>query len=671
VAIDLGDGVLTFRGDAGPLNKAFNEIGHQANVVTQAIGKSFLVVGAVVAGVGIAMTTAFFNAAKTAADYESAFAGVRKTVDATEEEFAELSDEILNLSTVIPVSAIELAKIAEIGGQLGIAKENLIEFTRTIADLAVSSNIAGESGALMVAQFMNITGTPQEEVRNLASAIVDLGNNTATTENDILELATRIAAAGELAGMTEGDILGIAAALASVGVKAAMGGTAISQTIRAMNDDFLAGEQQMTDWADVAGMTAEEFHKMWSEKPAEALAAFVLGLKKMREEGKSVTTQVEELGLKGLRLADVMGRATLSADLFKDAIHRGNTAFVENSALTEESEKRYATFQSKVQMVKNSFELLKIEVGNELLPTLARLLDKTKEIILQTGVWIKENPELTKKLVLGAAAIGVMATAAGTLLVAIGGALMALPGLVTAIGGIISAGPIAATVFGAIAFAAAAIPPIVAAIVAKWQELRPTIEQFLVAVKQRWEELKPILIETAQLFWEIAKEIWRLFSNALSEGFPIYLKLIITFLDTMIIGLRLFNTTLEYSLITSQAIAKTFGYIAGLLDFIPSMGGVAAALLGGVPGLQTGGEIIKGGIVDVHKDERIILPTGAEVQRAPAGAAGAAGGGGITLYVNMDAVHVREEADIELVSESLYDKIIRELSGSGLQPDLA
>ena len=41
-------------------------------------------------------------AVKAAIDYESAFAGVRKTVDATEEEFQEFSDGIIAMSKELP-----------------------------------------------------------------------------------------------------------------------------------------------------------------------------------------------------------------------------------------------------------------------------------------------------------------------------------------------------------------------------------------------------------------------------------------------------------------------------------------------------------------------------------------------------------------------------------------
>jgi len=72
---------------------------------------------------------------KAAIDFESAFAGVKKTVEATEEEFAELEKGIRQMSTELPASATEIAGVAEAAGQLGIKTEDILEFTRVMIDL--------------------------------------------------------------------------------------------------------------------------------------------------------------------------------------------------------------------------------------------------------------------------------------------------------------------------------------------------------------------------------------------------------------------------------------------------------------------------------------------------------------------------------------------------------
>ena len=135
-------------------------------------------------------------AAKSALDCESAFAGVRKTVDATEEEFAALERGIRDMAKEIPAAATEIAGVAEAAGQLGIQNEHILSFTRTMIDLGESTNMSAEEAATALARLANITQMPQESFDRLGSTVVALGNSLATTEAEIVEMGLRLAGAG-------------------------------------------------------------------------------------------------------------------------------------------------------------------------------------------------------------------------------------------------------------------------------------------------------------------------------------------------------------------------------------------------------------------------------------------------------------------------------------------
>jgi TP901 family phage tail tape measure protein len=159
-------------------------------------------------------------ATKAAIDFESSFAGVRKTVNATETEFAALATGIREMAKTKPINVNELNKIGELGGQLGIAKEGMMGFISTVADLGVTTNLSTEQAAEGIARLSNIMQTPAEQFSNIGATIVDLGNKLAASESEILDFGMRIAGAGELAGLTEANVLSIGAAMASVGVEA-------------------------------------------------------------------------------------------------------------------------------------------------------------------------------------------------------------------------------------------------------------------------------------------------------------------------------------------------------------------------------------------------------------------------------------------------------------------
>src|SRR5690606_35648766 len=169
-----------------------------------------------------------FNAGR---DFESAFAGVRKTVDATEAEFARLREGIIQMAREIPAAREEIARVMEVAGQLGIATDHLLEFTRVAINMGVATTMSSDDAAMAMARLANIMQMPQSQFERLGSTIVHLGNNLAATETEIANMALRIAGAGHTIGLTEAQVLGLAAGLSAVGIRAEMGGSAISRTM--------------------------------------------------------------------------------------------------------------------------------------------------------------------------------------------------------------------------------------------------------------------------------------------------------------------------------------------------------------------------------------------------------------------------------------------------------
>ena len=170
----------------------------------------------------------------TATDYESAFAGVKKTVDATEEEYAQLYADLLGISETNPTGFVDAAGIMEMAGQLGVATDQLTKFTQTFIGLQESTNIQGEAGAADLARFLNVTQKTTANVDRVSGVIVGLGNNFATTEQEILSMATRMGATADIAGMHVAEILAFSAALSSVGINAEAGGSAAGKLMKKM-----------------------------------------------------------------------------------------------------------------------------------------------------------------------------------------------------------------------------------------------------------------------------------------------------------------------------------------------------------------------------------------------------------------------------------------------------
>jgi phage tail tape measure protein, TP901 family len=312
---------------------------------------------------------------KAASDYESAFAGVKKTVDETATvSYKNLSDGIRQMAKELPASAVEIANVAEVAGQLGIKAEDILTFSRTMIDMGESTNLSAEDAATAIAKIANILGLTSDEYKRFGSSVVDLGNNFATTERDIVEMTNRLAAGGKLAGLTAPDILGLATAMSSVGIEAEAGGTAMTQTLTAIgNAVSLTGKGAADDLnliAKTAGMTSEEFQQAWKEKPVVALQSFIKGLKDAQEKGVNMNAILAQLGMTGIRQSNMLKSLALASDKMGDAVDRSNKAWKENTALTNEANKRYETTESQLKMFKNQVTDLAIEFGGPLLKAL-------------------------------------------------------------------------------------------------------------------------------------------------------------------------------------------------------------------------------------------------------------------------------------------------------------
>ena len=373
-------------------------------------------------------------AIKASVDYEYAFANVRKTVDATEEEYDRLSDSVKQMSTEVAASAEDIAEVMSIAGQLGIENEHLADFTRTMIDLGNSTNMVAADAASEAARFANIMGMSQNEFQNLGSTLVDLGNNYATTESEIMSMSLRLAGAGRQVGLSEAQILGFAAALSSVGIESQMGGSAFSKALIKMEVAAATGGDALEDFARVSGMSASQFKDLWERDAASAFQAFIVGLSKMDEEGVSAIKTLDDIGIAEIRLRDTLLRATNASELFNKTQATANAAWAKNTALTTEANKRYATTKSRLTNLKNTALMFARQIGDDLNPTIQQIIDKAGELLQKFLSLDKTQRESIVKWAAFAAAVGPVVLVLGKVVGAVGTVTGALGKAFTAIG---------------------------------------------------------------------------------------------------------------------------------------------------------------------------------------------------------------------------------------------
>lgn len=392
---------------------------------------------------------------------EDAMAGVHKTTSMTDAELKKMEETFIDMSKSTPVAAKELANIGEIAGQLGIKKENIAQFAKTISDLTIATNLTKEQGSMDLARFMAITQMSQDEVGNLGSAIVDLGNKYATNEDEIVSMSLRLAAQGKIAGLTESDIMGIATALSAVGLKSEQGGSSFSRIMSKMNSAVLsteektqrlnqmlegtgyniedvsraveqggkAGKESLNTIGNAIGMTGDDlkdlatkaeasskkldvlgkvsglgadgFAKAWREEPMVAIEAFIKGIKGMIDRNEDLTDVFESLDMNGIRETDTLQRLAGGNDLLAKAVKTSNDAYKDNTALSKEVEIFNKTTSSQLKILKNDVIAVAKSLGNTLMPVFKNLVEKLKDFAERLQKVDPKHIELIVKALLG------------------------------------------------------------------------------------------------------------------------------------------------------------------------------------------------------------------------------------------------------------------------------
>lgn len=375
---------------------------------------------------------------QAANDIDSAWRDMRKTVNGSEEDFNHLKDAALEFSSTHVTSADTILEIEAMGGQLGIAVENLESFSEVVSNLDIATDIGAEDMAKYIGQLSNImddidtsnVGQYQKDITSFSDSLVRLGNNSAAQESSIMKVMMRIASIGNISGMTTPQLLAISTAVAATGQGCEAAGTAISKTFSNIEAAVGAGGADLQAFAQVAGMSAQEFADAWNNDPMTAFTSFISGLKGIDEAGGSVDNTLASLHINSVRQKQALMGLTNTIDVMNQSLGMSQDAWngqgtVINGKMEEagdaarEAQRKSEGFSGELKMMQNNAKLLASELADGATPIIKMLGDHFKSF---SGI-VKGMPDGFKTLtvgILGAlAAIGPFSVGLGTMLTAI------------------------------------------------------------------------------------------------------------------------------------------------------------------------------------------------------------------------------------------------------------
>lgn len=339
---------------------------------------------------------------QSAMQFESVMADVRKVVDfETPQQFKEMSNDILKLSQEIPVSASGLAQIMASAGQAGIARNELVAFTKDAAKMGVAFDITADQAGDMMAKWRTAFKMGQDQVVELADKVNYLGNKTAATAPAIADVVTRIGPLGSVGGVASGEIAAMGASIVGSGIASEVAATGIKNLILGLTAGTAATKKQRAAF-DELGLDSTQV-AAGMQKDAKGTILMVL-------DSISKLDKVQQAAV----LKNLFGKESIGAiapllsnlDNLKRNLDLVSKPGYEGS-MEKEYEERAKTTANAIQLLKNAMASLAVTLGSSLLPYLAQGASWMANVAKAMSNWGKAHPTLVKGiygLVVGAAA---------------------------------------------------------------------------------------------------------------------------------------------------------------------------------------------------------------------------------------------------------------------------
>lgn len=364
------------------------------------------------AGAGTAVLGALALPVKSAIALESKMADVRKVVDGldTPEAFKAMTEQVRDLSTELPMSAEGIAEIVAAGGQAGIARDELMQFTDDAVKMGVAFDATAEESGQMMAQWRTAFKLTQGEVAGLADKINYLGNTGPASAKKISDVVTRIGPLGSVAGVASGEIAAMGATIAGMGVESEIAATGIKNFMLSLTARDSATKSQKK----VLRSLRISPKKLAADMQKDARGAMLHVLDSLAKVPKEKQAAVLK-ALFGKESLGAIAPLLTNLDLLRTNFNRVADAQQYGGSMQKEYAARAATTENQLLLLQNQINAISSTLGETFLPSLNEGIKEMKPFLEEVRTFVRENPEVVKTIAKTGAALLTMGVAIGTL----------------------------------------------------------------------------------------------------------------------------------------------------------------------------------------------------------------------------------------------------------------
>ena len=379
---------------SGPLRGMQKQLkGFQKEFSSLAMGAS---------GLGAGILAPLAAAAKQAIDFESEMANVRKVVDGLESPaaFRQMQDDILELTTKIPMAAGDMADLIAQAGQSGIPREELKRFGEDAAKIGVAWDLSGREAGKTLAVWRTAFGLTQKEVVDLADKVNYLGNTGPANAAEISKVVTELGGVAKSANVASGDVAALASTIIGVGINGDVAQTGIKNFIMGLTSASSARQKSV---ARAIGWTPDKLAKGMVKDARGTMLQVLESISRMKPDKQ--TKAMTWLFGKESSTATIPLLSNL--EKLKENFHKVTDAQLYGGAAANEYATAADTAANDLALMKNELSKLSIEMGREFIPIVRDAVKTVMPFIRQASQFVKHNPEFVMTVAkMGTALLG-------------------------------------------------------------------------------------------------------------------------------------------------------------------------------------------------------------------------------------------------------------------------
>ena len=398
---------------------AYNRYRGQVEKLKDISGKA-QIIGAQSMAAGATITAPIANVTKDFMTFEDAMIGVARQVDGLKDksgnftqEFDQWKIKIHDLSKELPLTTVQIANMIESAARMNIAKDELEDFVRLNTQMAIAFDAKNPDELVesfgKVSKNFNLT---QKQTKELADTINYLDDNAISKGTGIIGYMNRVAGIAAIAKITDKNMAALGSTLQTLGAEEEDSATAVTTIFTRLG---VAGNHEEVDGAlKKLKLNPQKIAKGMAKDAQSTLMLIVNKIKGLDDDAKSDVMK----GLVGIPHIKTISKLVANTEEWRRQIELANSEAAKGS-MGREFDTRMKALSASTQIFTNRLFNLKTAIGGTLAPTLHNILDKLGGVVDKFKAWIETNPELARKILLVASALGTTLTAFGALSLAL------------------------------------------------------------------------------------------------------------------------------------------------------------------------------------------------------------------------------------------------------------